>query len=1234
MVEAKKRLSDAADRETDANRRLRDAQWALNEAYYQQAHSTAAAAGGVDKYAEAMSKLSPNARQFVTDIKSLSGAFGELRNNVQDKLFDGLGQKIVDLSNNYLPTLNKGLGDIASGFNSGLSKIIDQMSRPENISAWSNIFSNTAASVDKFLGGLGYLGSALTTIASVGSDFLPGIGQSFQDTMQKFDEWIKGLDSNGKLKEFIQGAIDKFHELWDIGSKIVELVKNIFSGGKDTGDDMLKSISTTLDKWNQFLGSPEGQQKLKDFFEDVKQSAKDIASTISAAADIVHLVSGMGPRDDGKKKPTNIDESKSTGAGANSARLKDKDGNTVDSEGNPAWNPGESGLAATIPVIPKNGIIGKAGRGVAGLFGYSSRDGDDGAGSWDGGAWKQTGERWANVGKSVKDSYDKNIGPTITSFVQGMQNIGSTALDKLQNVGSSAWGSISNAASTAGSTISTAAQGVGQWFADLGTKAGSAKDAVVQKMDDMLNWLGGLGSSIAQKTSGMWNGISEAFKESLNWIIDRWNAFTIKVGGWEIMGKKLPSLTVSMPQIPRLYAGGAVRDENGRLSGPGTGTSDSIVGVNADGIPIVRVADKETVVTADASNHPGNQKILTAMNQGEKFNLPGLATGGAVEDPNAKSNSTFVPGSEQGKPSGPTSPTGKPSDLAGMMSFLSSMASTALYAMGGFSRTDIDCSGLVSAGINALFGEDPFVGRMNTTVEGPWLSARGFTLGKGGNDSITIGFYDQGGGAFGHTAGTLPGGTPFEAHGPDGTPIEYGSGQGADQSIFTDFWHLAIAPQDLLNANVNVSGGNLPNPTYPGTGTTPNSTNTTASTDPSATTDSDKPTTISGWAGKFAQDAATYYAQDTLGVFGIPDELPGAVNAAFVVGNAVGTQGNDSLSGLAGLAGKAQTNSRGAYTAPKTVTVPDQNNPNTPTNTPGQTTSGPTTSGQTTPGQAKLEGPASDQPASPSMPTDVPEGGIAAGTPGAKEAVYSEWLKYGWTEAAQWLDTLRLINGESSWDVGAANPSSTAQGLFQFLDTTRAQFPYGATAAEQAVGGGQYIKSRYHTPSDAWQFWSSQSPHWYDAGGRIPVGDTWVRNQTGKPEAVLTDEQWSDVSGILGALSGPVLDNLNRTIADTSATAMTSAANTVPGVGPAVQAGIGAMRTFNSAVESGLGVAQTFKNSAAQTLTTHEETATKNVNSHNRTTNYHISGTDAQTAMRLARLREQKEAMAYAGGRS
>lgn len=151
--------------------------------------------------------------------------------------------------------------------------------------------------------------------------------------------------------------------------------------------------------------------------------------------------------------------------------------------------------------------------------------------------------------------------------------------------------------------------------------------------------------------------------------------------------------------------------------------------------------------------------------------------------------------------------------------------------------------------------------------------------------------------------------------------------------------------------------------------------------------------------------------------------------------------------------------------------------------------------------------------------------------------------KYGWS-GSQWSALNWLVSHESSWNPNAQNPTSSAYGLFQFLDGTWG--PYGpktSDPAKQAQYGLEYIKGRYGSPEKAKAFWEGH--HWYadggivpggqpvgnvggalpdngtmmyDNGGYLPPGLTTVVNLTGKPEPVFTADQFEGMRG--GAAGG------------------------------------------------------------------------------------------------------------------
>jgi SLT domain-containing protein len=76
---------------------------------------------------------------------------------------------------------------------------------------------------------------------------------------------------------------------------------------------------------------------------------------------------------------------------------------------------------------------------------------------------------------------------------------------------------------------------------------------------------------------------------------------------------------------------------------------------------------------------------------------------------------------------------------------------------------------------------------------------------------------------------------------------------------------------------------------------------------------------------------------------------------------------------------------------------------------------------------------------------------------------------------------LELVARESSFNPNAANSSSSAKGLFQFLNDTRKN--YGGNKVnwndpyQQAIAGLQYIKDQYGTPEDALRYWDEHKSY-------------------------------------------------------------------------------------------------------------------------------------------------------------
>lgn len=112
----------------------------------------------------------------------------------------------------------------------------------------------------------------------------------------------------------------------------------------------------------------------------------------------------------------------------------------------------------------------------------------------------------------------------------------------------------------------------------------------------------------------------------------------------------------------------------------------------------------------------------------------------------------------------------------------------------------------------------------------------------------------------------------------------------------------------------------------------------------------------------------------------------------------------------------------------------------------------------------------------------------------------------GWGSGPQWDALYNLIMGESGFRNTAQNPTSTAYGMFQFLNSTWGTVGASKTSDPwaQTVAGLRYIANSYGSPLNAYSKWSSRSPHWYEKG------TPWVPNDQlaylHKGEAVIPAE--------------------------------------------------------------------------------------------------------------------------------
>ncbi|WP_425296656.1 hypothetical protein, partial [Nocardia abscessus] len=260
VTTAKQRVADATHAQAQAER---DLVRARDEA--------AKPSGAQGKLDEAMAKLSPNARQLVTDVREIGPAWRDARLASQDALTNGMGPAITTLADRQLPNLRAGMVGIDSAINTGIRASIAALSSDTNRVDFKTSLDNTTAGFRNAARGSDVWTNALTKLITVGSDFLPKLGDAITHTGERFNNLIQRTAADGSLKKWMQDGVDTGKELASIAGNVGSSIRSVFKAAGDDGET-LRKLDALTERMSKFLKSTEGQEKLREFFREGRES--------------------------------------------------------------------------------------------------------------------------------------------------------------------------------------------------------------------------------------------------------------------------------------------------------------------------------------------------------------------------------------------------------------------------------------------------------------------------------------------------------------------------------------------------------------------------------------------------------------------------------------------------------------------------------------------------------------------------------------------------------------------------------------------------------------------------------------------------------------------------------------------------------------------------------------------------------------------------------------------------
>ena len=251
---------------------------------------SALADGDAKKAAEALAKLSPEARQFVVAANGVRESMKGMQQSVQDKLFAGLAEDVKALGSTYLPTLKGGLGGIAESFNGIARSAMAAAQTPFFTGTVESILGQTAEVFDVLRTSVGDLLTVLVAAGDAGMPMVRAMASWAADGLASAAAFLQTAEGARWMQSAIDGAQAALSKLGQIVANVGTVLWSAMGASADAGFSLLDTLVQLTAQAAQWASSMQGQEQMAAIFSLLGQTAAALGPVLGIVGQAIATV--------------------------------------------------------------------------------------------------------------------------------------------------------------------------------------------------------------------------------------------------------------------------------------------------------------------------------------------------------------------------------------------------------------------------------------------------------------------------------------------------------------------------------------------------------------------------------------------------------------------------------------------------------------------------------------------------------------------------------------------------------------------------------------------------------------------------------------------------------------------------------------------------------------------------------------------------------------------------------
>ncbi|MFJ9645017.1 hypothetical protein [Streptomyces sp. NPDC101206] len=249
-----------------------------------------------EAYAEALKKLSPNARSFVEEVRKLQPEFKALQKSVQDGLFEDLDGIMVALGHDTLPILKTQLTEAgrSMGFMAqGVGNAAIELSQSGTLGKALDGANEGLANLSQIPG---QLVTALTQVGAAAAPAFARLTAAGGSAVDRLSAKIAAAFDSGGMQRGIEQAIALVGQFGRILGNVGSILGGFFGAAQASGGGFLSTLEQVTGALAKAFKDPSIQAGLSSLFDTMAKVGQTVAPLLGTALKaIAPVLTALGP---------------------------------------------------------------------------------------------------------------------------------------------------------------------------------------------------------------------------------------------------------------------------------------------------------------------------------------------------------------------------------------------------------------------------------------------------------------------------------------------------------------------------------------------------------------------------------------------------------------------------------------------------------------------------------------------------------------------------------------------------------------------------------------------------------------------------------------------------------------------------------------------------------------------------------------------------------------------------